>query len=92
LYRSSIQCAVHQSASLISRSYFSNDRTGGASDYSAGRGDYDFKLEYDSSLNADSTVPSLFTAIQEQLGLRSQAKKVPVEMIVIENIAQPSEN
>jgi len=43
-------------------------------------------------LNADSTVPSLFTAIQEQLGLRSQAKKVPVEMIVIENIAQPSEN
>jgi uncharacterized protein (TIGR03435 family) len=43
-------------------------------DNSGLRRDYDFKLEYDSSLNADSTVPSLFTAIQEQLGLPGRVR------------------
>jgi uncharacterized protein (TIGR03435 family) len=43
-------------------------------DNSGLRRDHDFKLEYDSSLNADSTVPSLFTAIQEQLGLPGRVR------------------
>ncbi len=40
----------------------------------------------------DSSRPSLFTAIQEQLGLKLESRKVPVEMLVIDHVAAPSEN
>lgn len=36
--------------------------------------------------------PSLFTAVQEKLGLKLEAKKVPVEVIVIEHANRPTEN
>jgi uncharacterized protein (TIGR03435 family) len=36
--------------------------------------------------------PSIFTALQEKLGLRLEARKVPMEVIVIEGAHRPSEN
>jgi uncharacterized protein (TIGR03435 family) len=36
--------------------------------------------------------PSVFTAIQEQLGLRLHAQKAPVEVLVIDHVERPSEN
>jgi uncharacterized protein (TIGR03435 family) len=36
--------------------------------------------------------PSIFTAVQEQLGLKLEATKGPVEILIIDHVAQPSEN
>lgn len=40
----------------------------------------------------DPNAPSIFTAIQEQLGLKLEPTKGPVQTLVIESIQQPSEN
>jgi uncharacterized protein (TIGR03435 family) len=55
-------------------------------------GDFDLKLEWSPEQVSDSSGPSLFTALQEQLGLRLESGKGPVEMIVIDSIEKPSEN
>ena len=54
-------------------------------------GKYDFQLAFAPDLG-DATGPSLFTAIQQELGLRLESKKGPVEVIVIDSAQKPSEN
>jgi uncharacterized protein (TIGR03435 family) len=56
------------------------------------KGAYDYKLEWSNDQAEDSSLPSLFTALQEQLGLRLDSTKGPVEMIVIDRVERPSEN
>jgi uncharacterized protein (TIGR03435 family) len=53
---------------------------------------YDFTLEWAPDEKPDSPVPSLATALREQLGLRLQSQKSPVEVLVIDSLQKPSEN
>jgi uncharacterized protein (TIGR03435 family) len=36
--------------------------------------------------------PSIFTAVTEQMGLKLESRRVPVEMLVIERLERPDEN
>jgi uncharacterized protein (TIGR03435 family) len=43
-------------------------------------------------LNASDPRPSIFTALQEELGLRLESGKGPVDVLVIDSVAKPAEN
>lgn len=53
---------------------------------------YDFTLRWAPDGLADSSEPSIFTAIREQLGLKLESTKSPVDILVIDHIERPSEN
>ena len=83
--------------------HFLSDRVGRPVEDKTGlTGTYDFTLQlgdqgHDSptpDLNsADaSTGPSIFTAIQEQLGLRLEAEKGPVQVLVVDRMEMPAAN
>lgn len=55
-------------------------------------GEFDVNLNWSPEQISETSGPSLFTALQEQLGLRLESGKGPVEMIVIDSIEKPSEN
>ena len=56
------------------------------------KGTFDFKLEWAKDDTGEATAPLIFTALQEQLGLRLEARKVPMEVIVADSVDKPSEN
>ena len=56
-------------------------------------GGYDFALDYaPEGADASDPRPSLFTALEEQLGLKLVPSKGLVDVIVIDHIERPSEN
>jgi uncharacterized protein (TIGR03435 family) len=62
-------------------------------DRTAVAGTFDIDLTYARDGDTDSPLPSIFTALQEQLGLRLEPRKVPVEILVIDHIEKvPTDN
>jgi len=55
-------------------------------------GAYDFILEWSPSEEADAPAPPLVAALREQLGLRLETQKSPVEVLVIDHVDRPTEN
>jgi uncharacterized protein (TIGR03435 family) len=61
-------------------------------DHTGLNGLFDISLEWDRQESPDSTAPSIFTALQEQLGLTLKPAKGTVETIVIDQLERPSAN
>ena len=72
-------------------------------DHTGLKGRYDFELKYerDSTLPAGVDVrepaprlegPAIFSALQEQLGLKLESRKAPVEFLIIDHVEKPAEN
>jgi uncharacterized protein (TIGR03435 family) len=60
---------------------------------------YDFELQFTPEFlgaaraeAAVSTAPSLFTAVREQLGLRLDARRGPVDVLVVDRVERPKDN
>jgi uncharacterized protein (TIGR03435 family) len=56
------------------------------------KGNFDFRVDYATDNAPAETGPSILTAIREQLGLRLEAQKGPVEFLVIDHAEKPSAN
>ncbi len=56
-------------------------------------GSYDIQLKYAPPESVNSSLPSLFTALQEQLGLQLVSRKVPVTTVIVDRVERtPAEN
>ena len=70
-------------------------------DFTAVPGEFDFQLKWTSddmratppdAVPDAASGPSLFAALQEQLGLKLESRKVPADVLVIDHAEKPSEN
>jgi uncharacterized protein (TIGR03435 family) len=52
-------------------------------------GEFDITLEWSRGTN-DTERPSIFTAVQEQLGLKLEQSRGPVNMLIIDSISRPT--
>ena len=92
------ECTIPYFLSMLSRQLGRSiiDRTGLA-------GNYDFTLRWspdngattssnDSAGTQADALPSIFSAVQEQLGLKLESTKAPASVLVIDHLEKPSEN
>lgn len=55
-------------------------------------GQFSFTLDFVPDTAAEADLPGLITAVQEQLGLRLEPAKAPIDVLVIDEAARPSAN
>jgi uncharacterized protein (TIGR03435 family) len=55
-------------------------------------GVFDFKLEWSVEGDANDAQSALFAALQSQLGLKLESRKLPIDVIVVDKAEKPSEN
>ncbi len=86
-------------ADMLSHSYFGLDRQ--VFDHTGLTGNYDFTLTFEpmqssrtgaEAVSEPSGRPSIFTALEEQLGLKLEPSKGPLQTLVIDHVERPSAN
>jgi uncharacterized protein (TIGR03435 family) len=55
-------------------------------------GAFNFKLEWSTEGNMDDSQAALFSALQSELGVKVESRKLPVDLIVVDKAERPSEN
>jgi uncharacterized protein (TIGR03435 family) len=84
---------------MLSRSFFGLDRQ--VFDNTGLTGNYDFTLTFEpmqpgaassETASEPSGRPSIFAAIEEQLGLKLEPTKGPIDVLIIDHVERPSEN
>jgi uncharacterized protein (TIGR03435 family) len=83
---------IAQQVQALAPGYF---REGPVVDASGLKGVYDFKLEWitNGEANSGSPGPTMFNAVQDQLGLKLERRQQPVEILVIDKLDRtPTEN
>ena len=77
----------------ITMATFARNLSGGTGRYVIDQtgleGAFDLELEFTPDQSPDTTGSSFFTAIQEQLGLKLDSHRAPVEVIVIDRVERP---
>ena len=63
------------------------DRTGLAGPYNI-----EFEFDFNAANQPDYTGPSIFTALKEQLGVKLEAAKGPLEVILVDSASPPGDN
>ena len=53
-------------------------------------GTFDIELQWSPEQTADASGPSIFTAIQEQLGLKLDSQRAPVDVLVVDRVERPA--
>jgi uncharacterized protein (TIGR03435 family) len=51
---------------------------------------FDLELRWSPAMADSTTVPSIYTALQEQLGLKLESQRLPVEVLVIDRAEHPT--
>jgi uncharacterized protein (TIGR03435 family) len=81
--------SIDNLATVLTGSVFSQrviNRTGLSGEF-----DLDLQFAADSGVNQGaSNLPSIFTAVQEQLGLRLQPERGPVPFLIIDSVQRPT--
>ena len=55
-------------------------------------GTFDVTLQWSPEMAPAADLPSIFTAVREQLGLKLERTRVPIEVLVIDRIEHPTDN
>jgi uncharacterized protein (TIGR03435 family) len=63
------------------------DRTGLAGPYNI-----EFEFDFNAATEANYAGPSIFTALKEQLGLKLEAAKGPLQLVIIDSANTPGDN
>jgi len=90
-----LNCAACTISNLAA--YLSNFLTRPVRDETGIQGVYNMSLEFEPYDDAPSDdglgrLPSLFTALQDQLGLKLESKKIPVQILVVDSVSRPGDN